>query len=144
MTGEYMTTRIEDATPVEALIARHTVRRAIYVAPAVILGFWLLRDVRGLVGSSIGVAVVIGNFLLAGVTLSLAVRISLSVYRAAALFGFLLRMGLIAVTMLVVVQFVDIDRLAFGISAVCTYMVLLTLEAIAMVRGRERDLDWTS
>jgi hypothetical protein len=46
--------------------------------------------------------------------------------------------------MLLIVQFVEIDRLAFGVSAVVTYMVLLVLESVAVARGRERDLDWTS
>ena len=42
------------------------------------------------------------------------------------------------------VEFVELDRMAFGISAVVTYMVLLILESVAVARGRERDLDWTS
>jgi hypothetical protein len=63
-------------------------------------------------------------------------------YHAAALVGFVLRMALIAGTMLLVVRFVEIDRVAFGISAVVCYLVLVTLEAIAVMRGRERNLDW--
>ncbi len=144
MTGEQMTTRLPGATPVETVIARHTVKRAIYVGPLVTALFGVLRGVDGLIGSTIGVAVIVGNFLLAGAMLSLAMRISLAMYHAAALFGFFLRLGLIMATMLLIVQFVEIDRLAFGISAVVTYMVLLVLEAIAVARGRERDLDWTS
>ncbi len=145
MTGEHMTTRVEgSATPVETVIAKHTVQRAIYVAPVVILVFWLTRGVDGLIGSAIGAAVVVANFMLAGAMLSLAVRISLAMYHAAALFGFFLRLGLIMATMLLIVQFVEIDRLAFGVATVVTYMVLLVLESIAVARGRERDLDWTS
>jgi hypothetical protein len=139
-----MTTRLPGTTPVETVIARHTVKRAIYVGPLVIALFGVLRGLDGLLGSTIGVAVIVGNFLLAGAMLSLAMRISLAMYHAAALFGFFLRLGLIMATMLLIVQFVEIDRLAFGISAVVTYMVLLVLEAIAVARGRERDLDWTS
>ena len=144
MTGEHMTTRIEGTTPVETVIARHTVKRAIWVAPLVIALFTILRGLDGLIGSTLGVAVVVGNFLLAGAMLSLAMRISLAMYHAAALFGFFLRLALIMATMFLIVQFVDVDRLAFGISAVVTYIVLLALEAIAVARGRERDLDWTS
>jgi hypothetical protein len=144
MTGEHMTTAVPGGTPVETVIARHTVRRAVWVAPLVILAFTLLRGLDGLIGSSLGVAVVVGNFLVAGAMLSLAIRISLAMYHAAALFGFFLRLGLIMATMLLIVRFVEIDRLAFGIATVVTYMVLLVLEAIAVARGRERDLDWTS
>lgn len=144
MTGEHMTTAVPGGTPVETVIARHTVKRAVWVAPLVILAFTIFRGVDGLIGSSLGVAVVVGNFLVAGAMLSLAIRISLAMYHAAALFGFFLRLGLIMATMLLIVRFVEIDRLAFGIATVVTYMVLLVLEAIAVARGRERDLDWTS
>lgn len=144
MTGEHMATRLDGSSPVETVIARHTVKRAVYVGPLVIALFGVLRGLDGLIGSTIGVAVIVGNFLVAGAMLSLAMRISLAMYHAAALFGFFLRLGLIMATMLLIVQFVEIDRLAFGISAVVTYMVLLALEAIAVARGRERDLDWTS
>jgi len=144
VTGEHMTTRIEGTTPVETVIARHTVKRAIWVAPLVIALFTILRGLDGLIGSTLGVAVVVGNFLLAGAMLSLAMRISLAMYHAAALFGFFLRLALIMATMFLIVQFVDVDRLAFGISTVVTYIVLLALEAVAVARGRERDLDWTS
>jgi hypothetical protein len=139
-----MTTRIDGGTPVETVIAKHTVKRAVYVAPLVALVFFLFRGVEGLVASAIGSLVVVGNFLLAGAMLSLAARISLAMYHAAALFGFFLRLGLIMLAMLLIVQFVEIDRLAFGVSAVVTYMVLLVLESVAVARGRERDLDWTS
>jgi hypothetical protein len=65
-------------------------------------------------------------------------------YHAAALFGFFLRLGLIMLTMYLVVSLVELDRMAFGIATVVTYMVLLALEAVAVARGRERDLDWTA
>lgn len=136
--------RVEGSTPVESVIARHTVRRAVWVAPAVVALFWILRGGEGAVGAVLGVAVVVGNFLLAGAMLSMAIRISLAMYHAAALFGFFLRLGLIIGTMLLIASLVELDRTAFGISAVVTYMVLLILESVAVARGRERDLDWTS
>jgi hypothetical protein len=136
--------RVEGSTPVESVIARHTVRRAVWVAPLVVAVFWILRGGEGAVGAVLGVAVVVGNFLLAGAMLSVAIRISLAMYHAAALFGFFLRLGLIIGTMLLIASLVELDRTAFGISAVVTYMVLLILESVAVARGRERDLDWTS
>jgi hypothetical protein len=38
---------------------------------------------------------------------------------------------------------VDVDRLAFGISAVMSYLALLVLEAVAVSRGEERELTWS-
>jgi hypothetical protein len=130
------------AVPVEAIMARHMISRAVFlVLPAVGLG-WLLAGREGALAATLGLAVVVINFYLAGKVLSLAIRHSLTMYHAAALVGFVLRMALIAGTMLLVVRFVEIDRVAFGISAVVCYLVLVTLEAIAVMRGRERNLDW--
>jgi hypothetical protein len=131
-------------TPVETVIARNTVKRVVWVGPLVIALFGLLRGVDGAWSAAVGVGVVVGNFVLAGAMLSVALRISLAMYHAAALFGFFLRLGLIMASMLLVAAVVPIDRLAFGIATVITYMVLLILESVAVARGRERDLDWTS
>jgi len=129
---------------VEATLARHIVRRAVVVGPLVILGGWALRGTDGAVAAAIGVAIVVGNFLLSGAVLSAAARISLTLYHAAALVGFLLRLVLITVVMLVVARLFDIDRIAFGVATVVSYLVLLTLEAAAVARGGERELEWTS
>jgi hypothetical protein len=131
--------------PVESILSRHIVARAVWVAPVVIGMFWLLRGGPGALGAVIGVAVVVGNFLLAGVLLSISARISLAVYHAAALFGFFVRLGLIMLTMFLIARLVeDLDRLAFGISTVVVYLVLLGWEAVAVAKGRERNLDWIS
>lgn len=129
--------------PVESVLARHTARRAIYVGPVLIIAFGLISGWIGAWSSALGLAVVVGNFLLAGAILSISAKVSLSVYHAAALFGFFLRLGLIILTMLVIVQFVEIDRPAFGITAVVAYLVLLSWEALAVAKGQERNLDWT-
>ncbi|CAN5131509.1 hypothetical protein BH18ACT5_BH18ACT5_12670 [soil metagenome] len=128
--------------PVEAIMARHMVARAIYLVIPVLGIAWVLRGVEGAIAAAIGLVIVVANFYLAGKLLSLAIRHSLAMYHAAALIGFVLRMALIAGMMLAVVRFVEIDRVAFGISAVVCYLVLVTLEAISVMRGRERNLDW--
>ncbi len=138
-----LTTRIPAETPVEAIIARHTVKRAVYVAPPIVLVFGLIYGWTGAYSSALGVAVVVGNFLLAGLLLTIAIRISLAFYHAAALFGFFLRLGLIMGSMLLIARLIDVHRLSFGIATVISYMVLLTLEAVAVSRGKERNLDWS-
>lgn len=127
---------------VEAVLSRHTAMRAIYVAPLLALGFGLFRGVGGAVAALVGVAIVVGNFLLSGVVMSRSARISLSLYHAAALFGFFLRLGLIMVTMFVIAGVFEIDRVALGISVVISYLVLLSWEALAVAKGAERELEW--
>jgi ATP synthase protein I len=127
---------------VESVIARHTVRRGVVVGPVLVALFSVLRGAGGAVGAVLGILIVAGNFLLAGVMLSLAARISLGFYHAAALFGFLVRLGLIAVTMLGVAALVDVDRVALGVTVVVSYLTLLSWEAVAVARGSERELEW--
>ena len=130
---------------VEATLAKHTVRRAIWVGPAVILLFWLIRGSEGALAATIGVAAVIANFLLSGWGLSVAARISPGAYHAAALFGFVVRFALLTATIVITLALVpDLDRVAFAISTVATYFVLLTWETVAVSKGAERDLEWMS
>jgi hypothetical protein len=137
-----MTTETESVA-VESVLARHTVARAVYLGPVLIAVFAFASGWEGAWSSTLGVALVIANFLLAGAILSISAKISLGVYHAAALFGFFLRLGLMVLTVLLIAQFVPIDRIAFGISAVVAYLVLLSWEAVAVSKGRERNLDWS-
>jgi hypothetical protein len=128
---------------IESILARHTVARAVYVAPFLIAIFWLTRGWEGAWSSALGVALVVVNFLLAGAMLSISAKISLAVYHAAALFGFFLRLALMVLSVLLIAELLPIDRLAFGVAAVVAYLVLLSWEAVAVSKGRERNLDWT-
>jgi hypothetical protein len=86
--------------------------------------------------------VVVVNFLLSGAIFSISARISLQAYHAAALIGFFLRLGLFVGAVYLIASVVDVDRLAFGISAVVAYFTLLTWEAISMSMRREREPSW--
>ena len=132
-----------ETRPVEAMMVRNIIGRATFVAPVIIAVLWLARGVDGAVAAAIGVAVVLANFWLGGWILSRAAQVSLSLYHAAALFGFFVRLGLITGSMFAVAWLFDIDRISFGVAAVGSYMVLLTLEARAVLRGERREFEWT-
>ena len=134
---------IPQRTDVEAVLGRHTAMRAVWVLPAMAAIFWIFRGWEGAAAAAVGVVIVAANFWLSGLVLSRSARISLSLYHAAALFGFFLRLGLIMVAMFVVAQVFEIDKLALGISAVVSYLVLLSWEALAVAKGAERELEWT-
>ncbi|MDH5616799.1 MAG: hypothetical protein OEY62_09715 [Acidimicrobiia bacterium] len=125
-------------------MAWHTVRRSVFVGPPLVLVFWLARGGSGAWASALAVVLIGLNFLASGWLLSVSTRISLAFYHAAALFGFVLRLGLLTLTVLVVARYTDLDRLAFGISAVVAYLVLITWEAVMVSRGAERELEWTA
>jgi hypothetical protein len=129
---------------VESILARHTVARVVYVGPVLVVIFAIINGWTGVWSSLLGIGVVVANFLLVGVILSNSARISLQAYYAAALIGFLLRLVLFAGSVYLIATLVDVDRMAFGISAVVSYLALLILEAIAVSNGKERDLSWTN
>ncbi len=135
---------VENRTPVESILARHTVARVVYVGPVLVALFAVTGGWTGAWSAALGIALVIGYFLLAGAILSVSARISLQAYHAAALIGFILRLGLFAGAAYLIAALVDVDRLAFGISAVIGYLTLLIIETIAVANGRERDLSWTN
>ncbi|MEA2002721.1 MAG: hypothetical protein U9N84_12675 [Actinomycetota bacterium] len=135
--------RVPGRPNIEAKLGLNTARRAVWVAPALIAVFALLGGRLGAMSAAIGVAIVVGNFMLAGFVLSKAAAISLTLYHAAALFGFFLRLALITVVMLGVGSLMELDRMAMGISAVVSYLVLLSWEAVAVTRGEEKELEWS-
>lgn len=138
-----ITTRIQ-GPDVEAILARHMVARVVWVGPPLIALFWIIRGFEGALGAFAGVAIVAVNFLLAGVILSMTARVSLGLYHAAALVGFFVRLGLIAGSMLLVAAVTPVDRPAMAISALVGYLILLTWEAVAVSRGAEKELEWSS
>jgi hypothetical protein len=129
---------------VEVVLARHTAMRSIIVGPLLIALFWAVRGPDGALAAAVGVVIVAGYFVLNGFMLAVAARISLGAYHAAALFGFFLRLGLIAVTMFGVAALIEIDRPALGITVVVAFLALVAWEAVAVATGRERELEWIS
>ena len=128
---------------VEYALARDISRRALVVGPIAVGLAWLLRGPDGALAAALGVAIVVGNFLLSGWVLSRALKISLGVYHAAALFGFVLRLALIAGAMFAAAALLEVDRYAMGFAAVGSYLVLVTWEAISMT-NREKEAEWTN
>jgi hypothetical protein len=131
------------ATPVEAVIARKMVMRTWWIGPVIVAAAWGLRGFSGAWAAAIGVAIVVVNFLASGELLSRSARVSLKVYHAAALLGFFVRLGFITLSMFIVASLVEIDRPAMGVAAVVAYMVLLSLEAWALMNGERRELEWS-
>ena len=135
---------VPDERPIEAIISRHIAKRGLIVAPILALIFGILEGWAGAIAALVGVAIVVGNFLLGGWIMSRAARVSMNLYHAAALFGFLIRLGLITMTMLIIANVTNLDRMAMGVSVVVSYLVLLSWQAVAVMNGAERDLEWSN
>jgi len=88
-------THVEGAPEVQ--VATDMVKRAVLVAPLLIVACGLVWGVDGALSSAYGIALVLLNFLLAAALMAWAARISPTMLMAATLGGFLFRMALIIV-----------------------------------------------
>ena len=130
---------VAEQRPVELDMAKSTVRRSVVVGPIIIALAWLIWGWDGAWSAALGVAIVVGYYLVTGVFLSMAARISFAAYYAAALLGFIVRLGLIAATMYLLANILPVDRVALGVSVVVAYLALLVLEVRALAGKRRGD-----
>ncbi len=122
---EYLASR----PAVELSMAAGMVKRLVIVGPVMIALFGVLKGVDGMVAAGAGAAMVGAYYLLTGWILSATARVSLGTYYAGALFGFLVRLVLIGLTMAVLTNQAGMDRVALGATVAVTYVALLMWEA---------------
>ncbi|QGG94596.1 ATP synthase subunit I [Actinomarinicola tropica] len=122
-----VTTRFDETAP-EAEIARDLARRGLWVAPALVALGALGWGVDGALSVAFGVAVVIGNFLLSAAMLTYAGRISLAFVMGAALFGYLVRLGLVAAAVLLVKDLGWVEIVPLALTLAITHLGLLFWE----------------
>jgi hypothetical protein len=109
-------------------VARDLVRRGVYVAPAgVVVGaiFW---GTAGAASVAYGLAIVCVNFLLAAVSVGWGARISAAMMGAAAMFGFLIRLGLIFLAVMLVKDASWVELVPLGMTLIVTHLGLLFWE----------------
>ena len=119
--------RIEGPSPAMA-VAVDLARKSIWLIPVVVIisaAFW---GIDGVLSSLYALAIVVVNFLLSAYILAVTGRISAAVMAGAALFGFLLRLGLILIAVLLVRNTTWIELLPFGITLISTHLALLFWE----------------
>jgi hypothetical protein len=122
-----LTTRLEGPAP-EQELARDLARRALPVAPLLIAAGALGWGLDGALSAAFGVALVVANFLLAAALLTWAGRISLGFLMGAALGGYLLRLGLLTVAVVLVRDMSWVELLPLGLTVVVTHLGLLLWE----------------
>ena len=113
---------------VETELVRDMLRRAVPLAPVVIVVAALFAGSSGAWSALLAVAVVAGNFGLAAVSLSWAARISPTTLMATAFGGFAVRMGIVTVVILAVRHTSWINLSVFAITILATHLGLLFWE----------------
>ena len=86
-------TRVEGPAP-EMEVSRDIVRRGLIFTPLYLAVCGVIWGLNGVWSAGYAIAIVLLNFMLAALTISLTVRISLALMMGAVLFGYLGRLGL--------------------------------------------------
>ena len=125
-----MTTLVSplDSPPVEREVAGDMVRRALPVAPALLLVAFLVWGVDGALSAGYAVGRVLLNFGLAAAMLSWAGRRSVALLMGVAMFGYLLRLALIAAAVLLVKDQAWVELVPLGLTIIVTHLGLLFWE----------------
>jgi hypothetical protein len=117
-----------DGPPVEQQVAHDMIRRALLVAPALLLIAGLIWGVDGALSSGYAMAVVLANFALSAAILSYTARISLVVMMAAVLAGYLARLALVTIAVLAVIHQPWVVVVPLAVTLMVTHLGLLFWE----------------
>jgi hypothetical protein len=122
-----LTTRL-DGPAVEQQVARDMVRRALPVAPVLMLIAGLIWGINGSLSCGYAIVIVLANFMLSAAILTTTARISLALMMSAVLGGYLLRLALVTIAVLAVIHqsWVVVVPLAFTL--MITHLGLLFWE----------------
>jgi hypothetical protein len=120
-------TRLDGPSP-EREIAVDLVRRALPATPVLLLVAGLLRGLDGAWSAGYGLAIVLVNFLLAAALMAWAARISLALLMGVALLGYLVRLGLIFLAVLLVKDAGWVDLMTLGLTIIVAHLGLLFWE----------------
>lgn len=112
----------------EVSVSKDMVKRGLVVAPLIIAVCGVVWGIEGAYSAAYGIAIVLVNFALAALVIAVTARISLGLMMGAVLFGYLIRLGLIFVAVLLVKDAAWISLPALGTTIIVTHLGLLVWE----------------
>ena len=122
-----MATRIEGDAP-EIQVSLDILRRALLVSPVIVAVCGIFAGWDGVFGALYGLALVLVNFFLAAGAVAVTARISLGLMMGAVLFGYLVRLGLIFLAVILVRDASWISLTALGLTIIVSHLGLLVWE----------------
>jgi hypothetical protein len=125
--ADIFTTALDGAAP-ERDVARDLVRRALPLAPVLIAVGGLGWGVAGALSVAFAVLLVTANFAAAAMSLGWAARVNLALLMGVALFGYLVRLGLMFVAVWSVRGAWWYEPLPLGLALIFTHLGLLLWE----------------
>jgi hypothetical protein len=127
-TDVFTTAAPADAEAPERQVAFDMVKRALPLAPVVILLCALPWGAAGAASAAFAIVLVVANFAAAAWMLGAAARISYALLMGAALFGYLLRLALIFAAIYAVKDASWVEPMALGLTLIVTHLGLLVWE----------------
>jgi hypothetical protein len=89
---------------------------------------WLIWGEAGAWSSAYGLGLVLCNFMIAAGLVATTARISYALMMAATLFGYILRLGIVALAVMLVRNETWVDLMALGLTLIVTHLGLLFWE----------------
>lgn len=123
-----MTTTTEAVPEVEKLVVADMARRALPVAPVLLIVGAIFWGLDGLFSSAYGFALALGNLALSAALLGWAARKGLSFLMVAALGGYLVRLALLTVAVAAVRHSSWVEMVPLGVTILVTHLGLLWWE----------------
>jgi hypothetical protein len=125
---------VDPVPAVEQQIARDIVRHALVAAPVLFVLLGLLRSGEAAASGALGMALVIGNFLLAAALQSWAARISPATVVGTAMAGYVLRLGVLvgAVLALRTLDWVDVSVLVLTVAFAHLALLVWELRSVRL------------
>lgn len=112
----------------EPELARDMAKRAVLLAPIALVVGGAIWGTDGVASAAYATAIVLANLVLAAWMLSTAAKISYALLMGVALFGFLLRLGLVSAAVLLVRDAAWVEPMALGLTLVVAHLGLLFWE----------------
>ncbi len=112
----------------EAALARDIVRRGLVVSPILLGVSSVVWGVNGAYSCAYGLAIVFANFGLAAALVAYTARISYALMMASMMFGYLVRMGFVAVAVFAVRNLGWVELMPLGLTIILAHLGLLFWE----------------
>ncbi len=117
-----------DGEPVEIEITADMVKRGLLIAPLIVAVNAIIWGADGAWSAIYAIGLVLVNFALSAALISYTAKISLGLMMGATLFGYLIRLGLIMLAVLLVKDASWISLPALGTTIIVTHLGLLLWE----------------
>ncbi len=127
MSADPMQVRVEGPSPALA-VAFDLAKRSLWLAPVIVIASAAIWGIEGVYSTLYALVIVVANFLLSAYLLAATGRINAALMAGAALFGFLLRLGMIFLAVILVRDAWWVELVPLGLTLIVAHLALLFWE----------------